>query len=160
MRFLLVLTVIVATSVLLWGSWQWGKKPFYLILSLVLAAMIVLSIGLWRSEAEDQVRLPPEGIDVNLADIARSESGVRLSGTISNQGELDVAAVKLQTQALACPAESECQVIYQEDHTVHLYLPVGSQYQFAVVSRHPEAPEKVDRWQFRLLSKLAYPAKP
>ena len=33
MRFLLVLTVTVAVVVLLWGSWQAGRKPFYLVLA-------------------------------------------------------------------------------------------------------------------------------
>ena len=48
MRLLLVLTVVIAVSALLWGSWQWGRRPFLLIASLVLAGLIVLAVGVWQ----------------------------------------------------------------------------------------------------------------
>ena len=68
-----------------------------------------------------------------------------------------MAALSLQAQALHCPSANECQVIYQQPITLQMYLPSGSEYQFAVISRHPEEKTPVDRWQLRVVEKLAYP---
>jgi|19_taG_2_1085344.scaffolds.fasta_scaffold00002_137 hypothetical protein len=157
MRLLLVLTVVIAVSALLWGSWQWGRRPFLLIASLVLAGLIVLAVGVWQGGKDDQVYLPPKGVELALSEIRDSESGVRLSGTVRNEGTQDVAALSLQAQALHCQSAEDCQVIYQQPITLQMYLPRGSEYQFAVVSRHPEEKTRVDRWQLRVVEKLAYP---
>ena len=42
MRLLLILTVVIAVSALLWGSWQWGRRPFLLTVSLVFSLMCPL----------------------------------------------------------------------------------------------------------------------
>ena len=157
MRLLLILTVVIAVSALLWGSWQWGRRPFLLTVSLVLAGLITLGVGVWQDSMHDQVRMAPEGIALALTEIRNSESGVRLSGTVRNDGAQDVAALTLQAQALHCSTQSSCAVIYQQPITLQMYLPKGSEYQFAVVSRHPKENTPVDRWQLRVVDKLAYP---
>ena len=158
MRLLLVLTVIIAVTVLLWGSWQWGRRPFYLVLSLVLAGLMVLGIGVWQGGRDDQVRLPPDGIEVTLKEFLASESGVRLTGNLANRSEMNVAAVTLQARALSCPkAKNDCTVIYQQTIDVQMYLPAGQDYPFAVVSRHPKEDTPVDRWELEAIDKLAYP---
>ena len=158
MRLLLVLTVIIAVAVLLWGSWQWGRRPFYLVLCLVLAGITVLGIGVWHGGRNDQGRLPPDGIQVTLHESLASESGVRLTGNLANHSELNVAAVTLQARALSCPkAETECTVIYQQPIDLQMYVPAGQDYPFAVVSRHPQEDTPVDRWELDVIDKLAYP---
>ncbi|MGJ3256801.1 MAG: hypothetical protein ACFE0K_10810 [Alcanivorax sp.] len=158
MRLLLVLTVIIAVTVLLWGSWQWGRRPFYLVLSLVLAGLMVLGIGVWQGGRDDQVRLPPDGIQVTLKESLASESGVRLTGNLANRSEMNVAAVTLQARALSCPqTENGCTVIYQQTIDVQMYLPAGQDYPFAVVSRHPKEDTPVDRWELEAIDKLVYP---
>lgn len=160
MRLLLVLTVIIAVTVLLWGSWQWGRRPFYLVLSLVLTGLIVLGVGVWHGGQDDQVRLPPDGIVVTLKESLASESGVRLTGNLANHSEMNVAAVTLQARALSCPeTENECTVIYQQPIDLQMYVPAGQDYPFAVVSRHPPEDTPVDRWELDVIDKLAYPKK-
>ena len=158
MRLLLVLTVIIAVPVLLWGSWQWGRRPFYLVLSLVLAGLLVLGIGVWHGGRDDQVRLPPDGIVVTLKGSLASESGVRLTGNLANRSEMNVAAVTLLARALSCPETgSNCTVIYQQPIDLQMYVPAGKDYPFAVVSRHPDEDTPVDRWELEAIDKLAYP---
>ncbi len=159
MRLLLVLTVIIAVAVLLWGSWQGGRRPFYLVLCLVLAGITVLGIGVWQGGRDDQVRLPPDGISVTLDATRTSESGVRLTGNLANNSDYNVAAVTLQARALTCDTDSQCTVIYQQPIDVQMYVPAGQDYPFAVVSRHPEEKTPVDRWELIVIDKLAYPKK-
>ncbi len=159
MRLLLVLTVIIAVAVLLWGSWQWGRRPFYLVLCLVLAGITVLGIGVWQGGRDDQVRLPPDGISVTLDATRTSESGVRLTGNLANNSDYNVAAVTLQARALTCDTDSQCTVIYQQPIDVQMYVPAGQDYPFAVVSRPPEEKTPVDRWELIVIDKLAYPKK-
>lgn len=159
MRLLLVLTVLIAVTMLLWGSWQWGRRPFYLAVAAVLAGAIALGFGIWYDEQHDQLRLPGDDIALTLTSTHESESGVRLVGTLFNNGPQDVAALTLEAQALDCPELAQCQVFYRERLTLQLYLPSGQQYPFAVVSRHPNDSRAVDRWQLQVIDKLAYPEK-
>jgi hypothetical protein len=128
-----------------------------LVASLVLAGLVVLTVGVWQGGKNDQVHMAPQGITLALTEIRNSESGVRLSGTVLNEGKQDVAALTLQAQALHCSGPADCAVIYQQPITLQMYLPSGNEYQFAVVSRHPEENTPVDRWQLRVVDKLAYP---
>ena len=93
MRLLLLFAVVIAVIVLLWGSWQWGRRAFLITVVAVVVGLSGLLYGMFRESANDQVLLAPEGLEVAVSDIRQSESGVRLSGTLTNAGELDLAAV-------------------------------------------------------------------
>ena len=116
MRLLLLFAVVIAVIVLLWGSWQWGRRAFLITVVAVVTGLSALLYGMFQESANDQVLLAPEGLELAVSDIRESESGVRLSGSLTNAGELDLAAVDVQIQALACPTAGECRVVYQEQH--------------------------------------------
>lgn len=158
MRLLLLFAVVIAVIVLLWGSWQWGRRAFLITVLAVVTGLSALLYGMFQESANDQVLLAPEGLELAVSDIRESESGVRLSGSLTNAGELDLAAVDVQIQALACPTAGECRVVYQEQQRLQMYVPAGRQYPFAVVSRHPPDQETVDRWQLRPVARLVYPS--
>ena len=158
MRLLLVLVVVIAICVLLWGSWQWGRRPFYLTVSAVIIGLLILLAGIYHNSAGDQTRMPPDDIRVVITDIRNAESGVRLSGTVANDGELDVAELTLQAQALSCEGGTDtCEVIHQENINLAMFVPAGRSYPFAVASRYPDEDTPVDRWQLRPVDKLVYP---
>ncbi|MDX1804643.1 MAG: hypothetical protein R3292_11220 [Alcanivorax sp.] len=158
MRLLLVLTVIIAVSVLLWGSWQMSRKLFAGVLTAVLIITLLLAAGMWENQRYAQVEMPAEGIALSLTDVGHTESSVTLSGQVANHGKLAVAALNLQAQALRCPVQQPCEVIYKESIPLQLYLPPGSHYPFTVVSRPPDPSLKADRWQLKVLNMVAYPA--
>ena len=74
MRFLLVLTVTVAVVVLLWGSWQAGRKPFYLVLAGVALAGSIFLGAMLLTDQERRVPTDPETVET------RREVGETLDG--------------------------------------------------------------------------------
>ncbi|MQX53970.1 hypothetical protein [Alcanivorax sediminis] len=162
MRLLLLLTMLIAVVTLLLASWQRGKRVFAVTATIVAIVSSVVIYGVVNPGKRDQVTLPPEGIRVEVADMVSSESGVRFTGTIFNDSDLDLAGITLQASAFACSngasGASDCDVIDQQQQLLQLFIPAGRHYSFALVARHPEAGKKPDKWDITPLSKLAYPS--
>ncbi|EKF74043.1 hypothetical protein A11A3_10306 [Alcanivorax hongdengensis A-11-3] len=157
MRLLLVLTVVIAVAVLLWGSWQWGRKVFFAVLAAVVAGAIAIGLGAWYAERTSQVSMPAEDIVITLDDHHRTESGVILSGSVRNDGKLAVASLTLEAAALRCAQADQCTTVFQQRIPLEVYLPVGSEYPFEVVSRPTAAAKEANKWQVRAVTKMAYP---
>ncbi|MZR61765.1 hypothetical protein [Alcanivorax sp. DP30] len=159
MRLLLILTVIIAVIVLLLASWQRGKRVFAITAVLTAMVLAVLAYGVLKPGKHDQLTLPPDNIRVQVSDTIQSESGIRFSGTVFNGGELDLAGVTLRATAFACTDQGQdCRAIDQQEQLLQLYIPAGRHYAFAMVARHPEGAETVDKWEVTPVSRLAYPA--
>ena len=82
MRFLLVLTVTVAVVVLLWGSWQAGRKPFYLVLAGVALAGSIFLGAMLLTDQERRVPTDPETVETSISSVHETETTYRLRGEI------------------------------------------------------------------------------
>ena len=159
MRLLLILTVVIAVIVLLLASWQRGKRVFAITATVTAITVGILTYGVLKPGKHDQVTLPPDGIRVEVEDTATSESGIRFTGTIYNDGDLDLAGVTLEATALECRDETpDCRVIDQQTQLLQLYIPAGRHYAFALVTRYPAGGQTADQWEISAVSRLAYPA--
>jgi hypothetical protein len=156
MRFLLILTVIVAVAVLLRGSWQAGRKPFYLTLAALTVAALIF-IGAWLfTEQERRVPADPATVRVSVTRVSATETGFRLTGDIANQGEQAVAKVRLRADALRCQPVTACEVVYSQEVPVPMHIPAGGRYPLTVFVDRPDTPIETDRWRLTVLSVAAY----
>lgn len=160
MRLLLLLTVLIAVITLLLLSWQRSKRVFAVAAASTMAVIAVLAYGVLNPGRHDQVTLSPDDIRIEVTDRVSSESGVRFTGVIFNDSELDLAGVTLQAKALVCPEDGrDCEVIDQQKQLLQLYIPAGRHYAFALVARHPAGAIRPTRWEVNVLSRLAYPGE-
>ncbi len=158
MRLLLVLTVVIAVVALLVASWQRGKRVFLITASVTTVAAIFLIYGIVKPGKHDQITLPPEQIRLEITDIADSESGVRFSGRLFNDSELDLAGVTLRTEALSCEQSLQnCKPIETQEQQLLIFIPTGRDYRFSLVARHPDSETPPDKWDVDVVSRLAYP---
>ena len=158
MRLLLVLTVVIAVIALLLASWQWGKRVFAITATVTAVSVVILIYGVLEQGEKDQVTLPPDGVRVEVAETLSSESGVRFTGTIYNDGELDLAGATLRATALKCAqGETDCKPVHQHEELLLIFIPAGRHYAFAMVSRHPDGDVTPDKWKVEPVSRLAYP---
>ena len=123
MRFLLVLTVTVAVVVLLWGSWQAGRKPFYLVLAGVALAGSIFLGAMLLTDQERRVPTDPETVETSISSVHETETTYRLRGEIINRGENAVA--RTVAEALSWPP---CEVLYGERMTLSMHIPAGGRY--------------------------------
>ncbi len=159
MRLLLILTVVIAVIALLLASWQRGKRVFAITATVTAIAVAILTFGVLKPGKHDQVTLPPDGVRVVVEETVQSESGIRFTGTIHNDGELDLAGVTLQATALECDDEgSDCRIIDQQQEKLLLFIPAGRHYAFAMVARYPAGGQPADKWEIAPLSRIAYPS--
>ncbi len=159
MRLLLILTVVIAVIALLMASWQRGKRVFAVTATVTAVAVAILAYGVIKQGKNDQVTLPPEQLRIQVDEPVRSESGVRFTGTLFNDSELDLAGVTLRATALSCPdSQADCVILDQQEDTLLLFIPAGRHYPFAMVTRHPPGNTQADKWEVSPVSRLAYPS--
>lgn len=156
MRFLLVITVTVAVIVLLWGSWQAGRKPFYLVLAGVAVAGAVFLGAMLLTDRERRVATDPATVETNITSVHETETTYRLRGEIINRGEHAVARTEVMAEALSCPPAKACEVIYGERLTVPMHIPAGGRYPLNLSVPRPARDIQADRWRARVLTVEAY----
>lgn len=160
MRLLLILTVVIAVIALLLASWQRGRRIFAITATVTAISVAILVYGVLKPGKHDQRTLPPEGVRVQVEETVRSESGIRFTGNIYNDGELNLAGVTLLATAYDCDNDgSNCRVIDKQQEQLLLFIPAGRHYAFAMVTRYPESGETADKWEITPVSRLAYPAQ-
>lgn len=156
MRFLLILTVIIAVAVLLRGSWQAGRRPFYFTLAAVVVVAL-LFIGAWLlTDQERHIAADPTTVQVSVKRVRLTETGVRISGDITNQGDNAVANARLRAEALHCPPATACQVIYSRELPLSMHIPPSGRYPLAITVDRPSTPIDADRWRVQVLSVDGY----
>ncbi|HCE38695.1 hypothetical protein [Alloalcanivorax profundimaris] len=156
MRFLLILTVTVAVVVLLWGSWQAGRRPFYLALAGVLVAGTLFGAATLFTDQERRAPADPETVTAEVSQVHRTETTYRLSGDIANRGEHAVARVRLAVEALRCPPATACQVLYQREESVSMHIPANGRYPLDLSVPRPDPDIEADRWRLRVLRVEVY----
>ena len=156
MRFLLILTVTVAVVVLLWGSWQAGRRPFYLALAGVLVAGTMFGAATLFTDQERRAPADPETVIAEVSQVHRTETTYRLSGDIANRGEHAVARVQLAVEALRCPPATACEVIHESRETVSMHIPPNGRYPLNLSVARPEPDIQADRWRLRVLRVEVY----
>ncbi|MCU5787214.1 hypothetical protein [Alloalcanivorax marinus] len=156
MRFLLILTVSVAVVVLLWGSWQAGRRPFYLALAGVVVAGTLFALATLFTEQERRVPAAPESVTVNVQSVHGTETTYRLTGDIANRGEYPVARVQLAAEALKCPPARACEVLHEARETVSMHIPPGGRYPLNLSIPRPTPDVQADRWRLRVLRVEVY----
>ena len=159
MRLLLILTVVIAVIALLVASWQRGRKVFAATAVVTAIAVAILAYGVIKPGKHDQITLPPDGVRVEVEDTVQSESGIRFTGTIYNDGELDLAGVTLRATGYGCDENGlQCAVVDAQEEKLLLFIPAGRHYAFAMVARYPDDNKNADKWEITPVSRLAYPA--
>ncbi|ARB45861.1 hypothetical protein [Alloalcanivorax xenomutans] len=156
MRYLLVLAVVTAVVVLLWGSWQAGRRPFYLVLAGVGVASAVMLMSFLFTDQERLVPGDPASVTVTVTGVSQMETGVRVSGEISNRGEHAIAHVLLDTVALSCPPAKACETLHEERIPVSIHVPAGGRYPVAVVADRDRGMRTPDRWELRVREVQVY----
>tara|TARA_R110001606_G_scaffold347564_1_gene496858 strand:+ start:22400 stop:22990 length:591 start_codon:yes stop_codon:yes gene_type:complete len=156
MRFLLIAIVILAVAVLLRGSWQAGRRPFYLTLGAVVVAALVFIAAWLFTERERQVAADPSTVQVSIEQVRTTETGFRLVGDVANLGEHAVSGLRVRAQALRCPPASACEVLYQQEVPVLMHIPPGGRYPLSLLVDRPAQPISPDRWRVSVLSVNAY----
>lgn len=156
MRFLLVITVTVAVIVLLWGSWQAGRKPFYLVLAGVAVAGTVFLAAMLFTDRERRVPTDPESVEISVDSVHQTETTYRLSGEIINGGEHAVARAEVMAEALHCPPAKACEVLYGERLTLSMHIPAGGRYPLDLSVPRPARDIQAQRWRVRVQRVEAY----
>lgn len=156
MRFLLIAVVILAVAVLLRGSWQAGRRPFYLTLSAVTVAALLFIAAWLFTERERQVAVDPSTVQVSIEQVRVTETGFRLVGDVANLGEQAVSGLRVRAQALHCPPASACKVVHQQEVSVLMHIPAGGRYPLSLLVDRPTQPITPDRWRVSVLSVEAY----
>ncbi len=156
MRFLLILTVTVAVVVLLWGSWQAGRKPFYLVLAGVAVAGAIFLGAMLFTDQERRVPTDPESVETRIDSVHETETTYRLRGEIINNGEHAVARAEVMAEALSCPPAKACEVLYGERLTLSMHVPAGGRYPLHLSVPRPARDIQADRWRARVLRAEAY----
>lgn len=156
MRFLLIVTVSVAVVILLWGSWQAGRRPFYLALAGVVVSGTLFAFATLFTEQERRVPAAPESVIANVQSVHGTETTYRLTGDMANQGEFPVARVQLVAEALHCPPAKTCEVLYQAPQTVSMHIPPGGRYPLNLSVPRPAPDIQAQRWRLRVLSVEVY----
>ena len=160
-RLLLALTVIIALGVLLWGSWQWGKKPFISVLCLALLVLLgALGVGIWHSEQDNLIAMAPEGVELQINSSNPSGRSLRLVGEANNQGAHALSRMMIEARAWQCPQQDQCQQVHQQRLPLDMYLPIGARYPFSVLVESPPREVQVDYWDVEIIEVLAYPRDP
>lgn len=150
MRILLILVVIAAVATLLWGTWQMGRKVFLPTLAAVLLGAVLLIVAGVFSDDHQRQPASPDSVTVTVDAVHGTETGYRLSGQIRNHGDLAVAEVWLDAQALDCSGQAGCTVIYRQRKPVSMHVPAGGAYPLAVFIDKPATPIHPDRWRLRV----------
>ena len=156
MRFLLILTVSVAVVVLLWGSWQAGRRPFYLALAGVMVTGTLFALATLFTEQERRVPAAPETVLASVETVYGTETTYRLVGDITNQGEQPVASVVLSVEALDCPPAKACTVLHEARQTVSMHIPAHGRYPLNLSVPRPTPDIQADRWRLRVLRVEVY----
>ncbi|HEX5678211.1 MAG TPA: hypothetical protein VFX91_09585 [Alcanivorax sp.] len=156
MRFLLILTVTVAVVVLLWGSWQAGRKPFYLVLSGIAVAGALFLGAMLFTDQQRRVPTDPETVETRIDSVHETETTYRLRGEIINNGEHAVARTEVMAEALNCPPAKACDVLYGERLTLPMHIPAGGRYPLNLSVPRPPRQIQADRWRARVLRVEAY----
>lgn len=161
-KLLLALTILIALGVLLWGSWQWGKKPFVSVLSMAtLALLVVVAIGIWHSEQDNLIRMSaPEGVTLSLNEHRASGRSIRLMGHATNHSERAISRFNVVVTALQCAddgAENRCEPVSSQTLPLDLYLPTDATYPFSLLVTPPARPARADKWTIAIDEVLAFP---
>jgi len=156
MRFLLISTVTVAVVVLLWGSWQAGRRPFYLVLAGVAVAGTVFAAAMLFTDQERRVPADPETVTVSVDSVHETETSYRLRGEIINRGEHAVARATVMAEALHCPPAKACEVLYGERLTISMHIPAAGRYPLNLSVPRPPRTLNAERWQVRVLQVETY----
>lgn len=156
MRFLLIVTVSVAVVVLLWGSWQAGRRPFYLALAGVLVGGTLFALATLFTEQERRLPVAPETVTASVEAVHGTETTYRLVGDITNQGDQPVARVLLAAEALRCPPAKACDVLHESRQTVSMHIPARGRYPLRLSVQRPEPDIQADRWRLRVIHVEAY----
>lgn len=156
MRFLLVLVVTVAVVVLLWGSWQAGRKPFYLVLAGVAVAGAVFIGAMLFTDQERRGPTDPATVETTITSVHETETTFRLHGEIINRGENAVARTEIMAEALSCPPAKACEVLYGQRLTLPMHIPAGGRYPLNLSVPRPERDIQPERWRARVVRVEAY----
>lgn len=158
MRVLLVIVVLAASAVLLWGTWQMGRRYFYPTLAAIVLAVLVWGGASLITDSERLQAAPVSTASVTVRSVHQTETGYRFATRIGNLSERPIAGVRLQVQALHCAgaAYHACEVIYHQQRTIPVHVPVGGDYPLAVMIDKPRSPIRPDRWHIEVLHVQVY----
>lgn len=157
-RILVILVAIAAIVVLLWSSWKLSTRLFTAVGLGVVGALLLFGAGIWHSRSHEWVSLPTDQVKVEVSGWDVTESGVRLSGQVTNNGDQSVASITADAHLMSCPrAEDKCRVIASGSLDLRMHVPAHDSYPFTDMVRTtvPSGAEP-RHWQMHVTRVLGY----
>lgn len=154
-RILLVLAVGLAAGVVLWSSWRVDRRLFAALAVVAAVVMGALLFQLFDVREDEWEPLPADQVRLTLDSQNVTESGVRLTGTLENQGDRPVARVSSRVQVVDCGDEPPCRVLAEAPFDLRLQVPPRKAYPFQEMIRMTVTPE-AEQHQWRVQVKSVY----
>ena len=156
-RILLVLVTLAASGVLLWSSWRFDRRLFAALAVVFAGVLTALVLQLLDTRKDEWHPLPADQVRLNLKEQHVTESGVRLSGTLENQGDQPVGRIQARIQVADCSGDEDCQVLAEAPMDLRLQVPPRKTYPFTDVIRMTVSKAAEDRrWQAEVKSVYGY----
>lgn len=152
----LVLAIVSLFAVL---SWRAGQKPA----ALAFAALGLLLAGIFLYSGYRAMRAPPEldprVLAIELDSVNVTGAGWRLTGHVSNNGDVPVSSVVVRAIVSDC-GEMPCRVLDDTTFTLLFNIPAGQRYPFRQalhdINLDPAVTEP--SWSLEIMSVVGYPA--
>ena len=156
-RILLLLVAGVAMGVVLWSSWRVDRRLFTGLALAAGVAMAALVLQLFDTGEGDWEPLPANQVRLTLDDQNVTESGVRVSGSLENDGNRPVGRVTARVQVVECGQEPPCRVLAEAPFDLRLQVPPRKSYPFSRMVRMTVTPEAEEReWRVQVKSVYGY----
>lgn len=108
-RFVLVASIVLAVSLLLWSTWRLDRRLFATV-SVGLAVFgVVFGFGAWQGSQQALIVVPHDKLTFNLESATPLETGVRIKGHLYNNEAVPIATAKLSVSQQVCNDSNECQ---------------------------------------------------
>jgi hypothetical protein len=147
-RILLIIAAIVAASVLLWSSWRLNRRLFALVATCLGVGLAIWVVAILNNQQSDWVSLATETVSLSLNERHATESGVRITGSLTNNGDTAVAMVLGHVRVLDCqPDTDNCREVTSAPLELRMHVPAGTRYPFTTMVRLEQPGEYADeRW--------------
>lgn len=134
-RFVLVVGIVFAVSLVLWSTWRLDRRLFTGV-SVALAIFgFVFGFGAWQGSQQALVVVPHKNLSFKLEDAKQLETGVRIKGNLHNNEAISVAIVTLQVNQTLCNDLDECHPADSETIVVRRHLNAGESAPISEVVR-------------------------
>lgn len=156
-RILLVLVAVLAAGVALWSSWRVDRRLFAALAVVAAAVVGGLVYQLFDVREDEWEPLPADQVRLELDGQHVTESGVRLTGTLDNQGNRPVGRVETRVQVADCSGEPPCRVIAEAPFDLRLQVPPRKSYPFQEMVRMRVTSGAEDKeWRVQVKSVYGY----